>query len=195
MDAVTPKDATKHATHVRPAPWNGGRRAFRVARSRRSCSTPRAGLSPCSRALRRARCCRHEHVKIEQTYVLEGRLVDQDGPRRWPLGRPREFVWRPAGSRHSAYAPEGGVMLAMFQLPNKFFERDGRVTDANGEGLGERVGAGVQGVAGAGDAAQEIIYPCLVVYASFPVCGRGETVDARDLKTDFLYLRRPARIA
>jgi len=51
---------------------------------------------------------------------------------------------------------------------------------------------GCSGVAGAGDAAQEIIYPCLVVYASFPVCGRGETVDARDLKTDFLYLRRPA---
>jgi hypothetical protein len=24
-------------------------------------------------------------------------------------------------------------MLAMFQIPNKFFERDGRVTDASGE--------------------------------------------------------------
>jgi anti-sigma factor ChrR (cupin superfamily) len=22
----------------------------------------------------------HEHVKIEQTYVIEGRLVDRDGP-------------------------------------------------------------------------------------------------------------------
>jgi len=75
----------------------------------------------------------HEHVKIEQTYVLEGRLVDQDGPDKGLSVGPGEFVWRPAGSRHSAVAPEGGVMLAMFQLPNKFFERDGRVTDANGE--------------------------------------------------------------
>ena len=32
-------------------------------------------------------------------------------------------------------------MLAMFQIPNKFFERDGRVTDSR-PGLGERVGRG-----------------------------------------------------
>ena len=43
-----------------------------------------------------------------------------------------DFVWRPAGSRHSAWCPEGGLMLAMFQVPNKFFERDGRVTDVTG---------------------------------------------------------------
>ena len=24
-------------------------------------------------------------------------------------------------------------MLAMFQIPNKFYERDGRITDANGQ--------------------------------------------------------------
>jgi hypothetical protein len=29
--------------------------------------------------------------------------------------------------------PDGGVTLAMFQIPNKFYERDGRVTDANGQ--------------------------------------------------------------
>src|SRR5258705_11314800 len=44
-----------------------------------------------------------------------------------------EFVWLEPGSRHVAVAPEGGLMLAMFQIPNKFYERDGRVTDANGE--------------------------------------------------------------
>ena len=64
----------------------------------------------------------HEHVKIEQTYVLEGEC------------RAGQFVWRPAGSRHEAWAgPEGGVFLAMFQIPNKFFQRDGRVTDFRGE--------------------------------------------------------------
>ena len=74
----------------------------------------------------------HEHVKIEQTYVLEGRLVDKEGPAEGLDVKQGEFVWREPGSRHSAWCPEGGLMLAMFQIPNKFFEKDGRVTDANG---------------------------------------------------------------
>lgn len=70
----------------------------------------------------------HEHVLIEQTYVMEGRLVDRD----CDVG-PGEFVWRPAGSRHAAHTPEGGLMIAIFQVPNKFFERDGKVTDMLGQ--------------------------------------------------------------
>jgi len=67
----------------------------------------------------------HEHVEIEQTYVLEGSLVCPEGE-----CRAGQFVWRPAGSRHEAWAgSEGGLMLAMFQRPNRFFPRDGRVTD------------------------------------------------------------------
>ena len=75
----------------------------------------------------------HEHVKIEQTYVLEGKLVDREGPDEGLTVPEGDFVWRPAGSRHSAWCPQGGLMLAIFQVPNKFFERDGRVTDANGQ--------------------------------------------------------------
>jgi anti-sigma factor ChrR (cupin superfamily) len=72
-----------------------------------------------------ARLPDHEHVEIEQTYVLEGSLVCGEG--ECSAG---EFVWRPAGSRHEAWAgSEGGLFLAMFQIPNKFFQRDGRVTD------------------------------------------------------------------
>jgi len=72
-----------------------------------------------------ARLPDHEHVKIEQTYVLEGSLECPEG-----TCRAGQFVWRPAGSRHEAWAgPEGGLFLAMFQIPNKFFQRDGRVTD------------------------------------------------------------------
>jgi anti-sigma factor ChrR (cupin superfamily) len=74
----------------------------------------------------------HEHVKIEQTLVLEGKLVDREGPDAGLEVGKGDFVWRPAGSRHSAWCPEGGLMLAMFQVPNKFFERDGRVTDITG---------------------------------------------------------------
>lgn len=75
----------------------------------------------------------HEHVLIEQTYVLEGSLADKDGPDAGIEVMAGEFVWRPAGSRHSAWAPKGGTFLAMFQIPNKFFEKDGRVVDAAGK--------------------------------------------------------------
>lgn len=67
----------------------------------------------------------HEHVRIEQTYVLEGSLMCHEGE-----CRAGQFVWPPAGSRHEAWAgPQGGLFLAMFQMPNKFFQPDGRVTD------------------------------------------------------------------
>jgi len=56
----------------------------------------------------------HEHVKIEQTFVLEGRLVDKEGPDAGLEVKSGEFVWREAGSRHVAWTPEGGLMLAMF---------------------------------------------------------------------------------
>jgi anti-sigma factor ChrR (cupin superfamily) len=70
----------------------------------------------------------HEHVKIEQTYVLEGSLVCPEGE-----CHAGQYVWRPAGSRHHAWAgPKGGVFLGIFQMPNKFFQPDGRVTDAVG---------------------------------------------------------------
>jgi anti-sigma factor ChrR (cupin superfamily) len=75
----------------------------------------------------------HEHVLIEQTYVLEGSLVDKEGPDAGTEVKAGEFVWRPAGSRHSAWAPKGGTFVAIFQVPNKFFEKDGRVTDASGK--------------------------------------------------------------
>ena len=67
----------------------------------------------------------HEHVLIEQTWMLEGRLVCGEGE-----CTPGNFVWRPAGSRHEAWAgAEGGLMIAMFQIPNRFYEKDGREID------------------------------------------------------------------
>ncbi len=83
----------------------------------------------------------HEHVLIEQTYVLEGSLVDKEGPDAGIEVGPGEFVWRPAGSRHSAWAPKGGTFIAMFQIPNKFFEQDGRVLDSTGKNWDEAWGS------------------------------------------------------
>ena len=76
-----------------------------------------------------ARLPDHEHVLIEQTYVLEGTLVCGEGE-----CKAGDFVWRPPGSRHEAWAgPSGGLMLAMFQIPNRFYERDGRELDVLGQ--------------------------------------------------------------
>ena len=79
----------------------------------------------------------HEHVKIEQTYVLEGTLHCGEG-----ACKAGDFVWRPAGSRHEAWAgPEGCLAIAMFQVPNRFHEPDGRVLDFLGDDWEKRWGA------------------------------------------------------
>ena len=82
----------------------------------------------------------HEHVHIEQAYVLEGSLVDKEGPAKGIVCKAGEFIWREANSRHVAWCPEGGLMLAIFQVPNKFFEADGRVIDSNGQDWNEAWG-------------------------------------------------------
>ena len=64
----------------------------------------------------------HEHMLIEQTYVIDGHLVCGEGE-----CKKGDFVWRPAGSRHEAWSPEGGLMLAMFQVPNKFYQENAEV--------------------------------------------------------------------
>ncbi len=75
----------------------------------------------------------HEHVRIEQTYVLEGRLVDKAGAEVGLEVGPGEFVWRPAGSRHAAWTPDGALMIAMFLVPNRFYDKDGREIDMLGD--------------------------------------------------------------
>ncbi|MDM9560843.1 cupin domain-containing protein [Bordetella petrii] len=61
----------------------------------------------------------HEHTALEMTYMLEGTLVDDEGS-----ARAGDFVWRPAGNRHIARAPDGAVFLSIFNQPNVF--DDGR---------------------------------------------------------------------
>ena len=75
----------------------------------------------------------HEHVSIEQTFVIEGSLVDKHGPDAGLVCGAGDFVWRPAGSRHVAWSPTGGLMIGIFQMPNKFHEKDGRITDMSGK--------------------------------------------------------------
>jgi anti-sigma factor ChrR (cupin superfamily) len=135
MDAVTPKSkADPRSHHVRPANMEWQQTRFPGCEIKTLLFDAETGLvTALTRFAPGAILPEHEHVRIEQTYVIEGRLVDRDGPDIGLDVGPGEFVWRDAGSRHSAWAPDGGLMLAMFQIPNKFYERDGRITDANGQ--------------------------------------------------------------
>lgn len=60
----------------------------------------------------------HEHVAIEQSYVLEGSLEDHEGK-----ATAGNFVWRPAGNRHDAHSPNGCLVLSMFLKPNIFLDK------------------------------------------------------------------------
>jgi len=59
----------------------------------------------------------HEHVEIEQTWVIEGSLKDDEGEAT--VG---SFVWRPGGSRHTAWSPNGALLLSFFTKPNIFYD-------------------------------------------------------------------------
>ena len=54
----------------------------------------------------------HVHEDLEQTYVLKGSLVDDEG--ECTAGN---FVIRAKGSRHSPVAPNGCTMLVFFLKP------------------------------------------------------------------------------
>jgi len=138
MDAITPKakhdTAETHSHVVRPADMEWKQTRFPGCEVKGLLFDKETGLvTALMRLAAGAVLPDHEHVKIEQTFVLEGKLVDKEGPDAGLEVGPGEFVWRPAGSRHVACCPEGGLMLAIFQVPNKFYERDGRVTDLSGQ--------------------------------------------------------------
>ncbi len=59
----------------------------------------------------------HEHTDFEQSFILEGSLCDHEG--ECTAGN---YVWRPPGSRHRAWSPNGCLLLAIFLAPNTFIE-------------------------------------------------------------------------
>ena len=114
MDAVTPKTTDQHSHVVRPAEMEWKQTRFPGCEIKILLMDPKTGLQT---ALLRfapgAVLPDHEHVDIEQTYVLEGSLVDKDGPAAGLECKAGEFIWREVGSRHVAWCPEGGLVLAI----------------------------------------------------------------------------------
>jgi anti-sigma factor ChrR (cupin superfamily) len=66
----------------------------------------------------------HEHQALEQTYVLEGSLEDEQG-----IVRAGQYCWREAGNTHIARAPNGAVVLSFFLKPNRFYNGTPWYTD------------------------------------------------------------------
>ena len=60
---------------------------------------------------------RHVHVEIEQSFILEGSIEDEEG--KVTAGN---FVWRPKGNKHAPWSTEGCLLIAFFLKPNKFIE-------------------------------------------------------------------------
>ena len=60
----------------------------------------------------------HTHEDLEQTYVLEGSLVDDEG--ECTAGN---FVIRAKGSRHAPKAPHGCTMLVFFLKPTAVLKK------------------------------------------------------------------------
>lgn len=65
-----------------------------------------------------ARLPDHRHRGVEQSFVLEGTLVDDDG-----ACTAGNFVWRRPGSVHNAWTLDGCVVLAVFEAPNEFISK------------------------------------------------------------------------
>lgn len=60
----------------------------------------------------------HEHVEIEQSWVLEGSIVDAEGE-----AKAGSYVWRPQGNQHIASSPNGALVLSFFLKPNVFVDQ------------------------------------------------------------------------
>ena len=138
MDAITPKGNRSRPTSIRiwckPAEMEWKPTRFPGCEMKTLLFDRKTGLmTSLFRFAPGAILPDHEHVDIEQTYLLEGHLVDKKA--RPPASRRKqgEFIWREPGSRHSAWSPNGGMTLAIVQIPNKFFGADGRATDAAGQ--------------------------------------------------------------
>jgi anti-sigma factor ChrR (cupin superfamily) len=124
---AVPPALASHFVTVAALPWMKTRHAG-VETKTLMADTATGVMTVLTKMAAGARLPDHEHVRVEQTYVLEGSLHCGEG-----ICRAGEFVWRPAGSRHEAWAgPEGCLTLAMFQAPNRFYEAGGKVVDFMG---------------------------------------------------------------
>ena len=96
MDAATSKTPGNHSHVVRPAEIEWKKTRFPGCEVKGLLLDKQTGLvTALMRLAPGAVLPDHEHVKIEQTYMLEGKLVDKEGP---VAGLSVGHKWRPRSS-------------------------------------------------------------------------------------------------
>src|SRR3984957_6466055 len=117
MDAVTPKGSQTSDTHshlVRPEGMAWQKTRFPGCEAKTLLFDRSTGLmTALMRFAPGAVLPDHEHVNIDQTYVLEGSLVDKEGPAKGIEAKAGEYVWRGPGVGPSPWGPARGLMLAI----------------------------------------------------------------------------------
>ncbi len=112
MDAVTPKSAIsadEHSHVVRPAEMEWQKTRFPGCEMKVLLKDASGLMTSLFKFAPGATLTDHEHVGVEQTYLLDGHLVDKEGPAAGIEVKKGEFIWREPGSRHSAWSPQGGM--------------------------------------------------------------------------------------
>jgi anti-sigma factor ChrR (cupin superfamily) len=66
----------------------------------------------------------HEHMGVEQAFVLEGSVRDHDG--EVTAGN---YTWRDAGNKHINVSPNGAIVLGFFTKPNVFYGGQTHIAD------------------------------------------------------------------
>src|SRR5260370_25518702 len=109
MDAVTPKGSETADTHshvVRPESMEWQKTRFPGCEAKTLLFDRATGLmTALMRFAPGAVLPDHEHVNIEQTYVLDGHLVDKEGRAQSIACTAGDFVWREAGDRLLGCSP------------------------------------------------------------------------------------------
>jgi anti-sigma factor ChrR (cupin superfamily) len=119
MDAVTPKGSQTADTHshiVRPQSMEWQKTRFPGCEAKTLLFDRATGLmTALMRFAPGAVLPDHEHVNIEQTYVLEGSLVDKEGPATGIEAKTGEFIWREPGLGRDLGSHQQGLRPLRFR--------------------------------------------------------------------------------
>jgi len=122
MDAVTPKakhdTPDTHSHVVRPAEMEWKKTRFAGCEVKGLLFDKETGLvTALMRFAPGATLPDHEHVKIEQTYVLEGKLVDKDGPAKGFTSAPANSSGARPAAAMSPGRRKAGLCLPCSRCP------------------------------------------------------------------------------
>lgn len=115
---ITKPEPGSHYIDVTSLPWQATR--FPGVEMKILWSAPDgAAFTGMFRMAPGAKLPKHSHGGVEQTFMLQGSLVDDAG-----TCTAGNYVWRDVGSVHTAHSPDGCVMIGIFQEENEFLDDD-----------------------------------------------------------------------